>query len=50
MPDPGKDIFTVALDALTPESFDRARGGVDSPHQWDKYWRTTEWAAKIYVS
>ena len=40
MCDPGKDIFTVALDVLMPESFDRTRGGVDSPHQWDKYWRT----------
>jgi len=30
--DPGEDIFTAALDAVTPESFDRARGG-DSPHQ-----------------
>jgi len=50
MRDPGEDIFTAALDAVTLEIFDRARGGVDSPHQWDKYWRTTEWAAKIYVS
>jgi hypothetical protein len=29
MRDPGEDIFTA-----TPEIFDRARGGVDSLHQW----------------
>ena len=35
----GADIFTVALDAATPEIFDRTRGkGVDSPHSWKKYW------------
>jgi biotin synthase-related radical SAM superfamily protein len=37
--DLGADIFTVALDAATPELFDRTRGkGVQSPHKWDKYW------------
>jgi biotin synthase-related radical SAM superfamily protein len=35
----GADIFTVALDAATPELFERTRGkGVQSPHKWDKYW------------
>jgi biotin synthase len=35
----GADIFTVALDAATPEIFDRTRGkGVQSPHKWTKYW------------
>ncbi len=35
----GSDIFTVALDAATPEIFDRTRGkGVQSPHNWKKYW------------
>ena len=35
----GADIFTVALDAATPEIFDRTRGkGVQSPHAWAKYW------------
>jgi biotin synthase len=35
----GADIFTVALDAATPEIFDRTRGkGVQSPHAWSKYW------------
>ncbi len=37
--DLGADIFTVALDAATPEIFDRTRGkGVQSPHKWSKYW------------
>lgn len=37
--DMGSDIFTVALDAATPELFDRTRGkGVQSPHSWEKYW------------
>ncbi len=35
----GADIFTVAIDAATPELFDRTRGkGVQSPHSWKKYW------------
>ena len=35
----GADIFTVAIDAATPEIFERTRGkGVQSPHSWGKYW------------
>ena len=45
----GADIFTVALDAVTPAIFDRTRGkGVDSPHKWEKYWQAIEWAAEIF--
>lgn len=45
----GADIFTVALDAVTPEIFERTRGKtVDSPHRWDKYWQAIEWAAEIF--
>ncbi|HEX6827998.1 MAG TPA: radical SAM protein [Burkholderiales bacterium] len=45
----GADVFTVALDAVTPEIFDRTRGrGVASPHKWEKYWQVIEWAAEIY--
>ncbi|AHK79626.1 radical SAM protein [Ectothiorhodospira haloalkaliphila] len=45
----GAQIFTVALDAATPQIFERTRGAtVDSPHRWDKYWETLEWAAEIY--
>jgi len=49
MRDLGADIFTVALDAVTPEIFERTRGkGVDSPHKYEHYWRAIEWAAEIY--
>lgn len=45
----GADIFTVALDAVTPEIFSRTRGkGVDSPHKYEHYWRAIEWAAAVY--
>ena len=45
----GADIFTVALDAATPEIFDRTRGrGVSSPHRWAKYWEILEDARDIF--
>ncbi len=45
----GADIFTVALDAVTPELFDRTRGkGVQSPHTWKKYWEILEDARDIF--
>ena len=45
----GADIFTVALDAVTPEIFERTRGkSVDSPHRYAKYWQAIEWAAEIF--
>jgi biotin synthase-related radical SAM superfamily protein len=47
--DLGADIFTVALDAATPEIFERTRGrGVQSPHSWDKYWEIIHAAAEIF--
>lgn len=47
--DLGADIFTVALDAATPEIFDLTRGkGVDSPHQWRKYWEILQDARDIF--
>ena len=47
--DNGTDIFTVAIDAVTPEIFDRTRGkGVQSPHTFKKYWQAIEWAKDIY--
>ena len=49
MKDLGADIFTVALDAVTPAIFDNTRGKkVDSPHTWEKYWQAIEWAAEIF--
>jgi biotin synthase len=45
----GADIFTVALDAVTPAIFERTRGkGVDSPHQYAHYWQAIEWAAAVF--
>jgi biotin synthase len=47
--DLGADIFTVALDAATPEIFDRTRGkGVDSPHSWAKYWEILGIARDVF--
>ncbi|HFB54458.1 MAG TPA: radical SAM protein [Hellea balneolensis] len=47
--DMGTDIFTVAIDAATPEIFDRTRGkGVQSPHTFKKYWDTILMAKDIY--
>ncbi|MFZ5555376.1 MAG: radical SAM protein [Pseudomonadota bacterium] len=45
----GADIFTVALDAVTPAIFERTRGkGVESPHKFQKYWQAIEWAAEVF--
>jgi biotin synthase-related radical SAM superfamily protein len=45
----GADIFTIALDAVTPAIFERTRGKtVDSPHRFEKYWQAIEWAAEIF--
>jgi biotin synthase len=45
----GADIFTVALDAATPEIFEGTRGkGVQSPHSWAKYWEVLEHAREIF--
>ena len=47
--DLGADIFTVALDACTPELFERTRGkGVQSPHAWKKYWQILHDARDIF--
>ena len=47
--DLGADIFTVALDAATPELFDRTRGkGVQSPHKWQKYWEILLHARDVF--
>ena len=47
----GADIFTVAIDAATPEIFERTRGkGVQSPHRWAKYWEILLDARDIFGS
>jgi biotin synthase len=39
----------VALDAATPEIFERTRGkGVQSPHSWSKYWEILMHAREIF--
>ncbi len=44
----GADTLTVAVDAATPELFDRLRGGpMNSPHRWETYWRVLEWCADV---
>jgi biotin synthase-related radical SAM superfamily protein len=49
MRDIGAEIFTVALDAVTPAIFERTRGkGVESPHKFEKYWQAIEWAADVF--
>ena len=45
----GADIFTVAIDAATPQLFDRTRGkGVQSLHSWAKYWEILQDARDIF--
>ena len=47
--DLGAEIFTVALDAATPEIFELTRGkGVSSPHSWAKYWQVLLDAKEIF--
>jgi biotin synthase len=47
--DLGADIFTVALDACSPELFERTRGkGVQSPHSWRKYWEILRDARDVF--
>lgn len=45
----GADIFTVALDAATPDLFAAHRGrGRRSPHNWAKYWEVFGYAREIF--
>jgi biotin synthase-related radical SAM superfamily protein len=45
----GADRVGIAIDAATPELFDRLRGtGVGGPHQWHHYWETTRMAASVF--
>ncbi len=46
--DAGADMIGVAVDAATPELFERYRGkGVGGPHRWEHYWATVEESARI---
>ncbi len=45
----GCDHIGVAIDAATPDLFDKYRGtGVKGPHKWDKYWETVKQAVEVY--
>jgi len=45
----GADKIGVAVDAATPELFDKLRGrGVGGPHRWDRYWQVVEDSVEIF--
>lgn len=45
----GADMATVAIDAATPELFERTRGrGVGGPHRWEQFWEMLEGAVEIF--
>ena len=49
MKDAGADWVGIAIDAATPELFDRLRGkGVNGPHRWDHYWEVTGMAVEVF--
>lgn len=45
----GADHIGIAVDAATPELFDRMRGtGVRGPHSWDRYWQCFSEAVSVF--
>lgn len=45
----GTDMVGIAVDAATPELFEKLRGrGVGGPHKWEKYWKTVEEAVEVF--
>ncbi len=45
----GADMIGIAIDAATPEIFDKYRGsGVGGPHKWSKYWEALDRASEVY--
>jgi biotin synthase len=45
----GADMVGIAVDAATPELFDKLRGsGVGGPHDWGEYWRTLGEAVTVF--
>jgi biotin synthase len=49
MREAGAERVGVAIDAATPEIFDRLRGsGVAGPHRWEHYWRVYEEALAVF--
>jgi biotin synthase len=49
MKDAGAERIGVAIDAATPDIFDRLRGKhVGGPHRWEKYWSTYEQSLEVF--
>lgn len=49
MKEAGADRVGIAIDAATPELFERLRGrGVGGPHRWDHYWDVVRMAAGVF--
>jgi biotin synthase len=47
--DSGADMVGIAIDAVTPELFDKLRGkGVNGPHKWQRYWDVLEWSVEVF--
>ncbi len=45
----GADRVGIAIDAATPELFDRLRGkGIGGPHRWDHYWDVVRMAVRVF--
>lgn len=45
----GADMVGIAIDAATPELFEKLRGrGVGGPHRWERYWETVEDAVNVF--
>jgi len=45
----GVDRVGIAVDAATPELFDKFRGkGVRGPHKWDHYWKVLDDAVLVF--
>ncbi len=49
MKEGGADRIGIAIDAATPELFDRLRGrGAGGPHRWDHYWEVVRMAVEVF--
>jgi biotin synthase len=47
--DAGADMVGIAIDAATPELFEKLRGrGVRGPHKWETYWRRVKEAVQVF--
>jgi hypothetical protein len=47
----GADRVGIAIDAATPELFDRLRGrGVGGPHRWDHYWDVVQMSVCLVIA